>query len=231
MGKELNPKVLKEIGIRLRSIRTQAALTIGELSKMINISPKAISNYERGERQASVEYLTLLYEHLEANLEYIVAGKSPMFLEDGIGKNVHLDNIVYIPIYNAKTAAGAGCIIDDEAVIGHYPFEKVWFNKNIFAQKESLIIFEVKGESMEPTIKDRDLIMVDTSNVVIKDGIFVVRLDDTLIVKRLELRPDNKLQVKSDNPEYSTFTVELNSLSGITVIGKVIWQGKKHPQE
>ncbi|MEI7475305.1 MAG: LexA family transcriptional regulator [bacterium] len=231
MGKELNQTVLKEIGLRLRNIRLQSALTIDELSKMINIAPKTISNYERGERQASVEYLTLLYENLAANLEYIVAGKGTMFLADDSGINVYPENITYIPIYYGKTAAGSGCIIDNEAVIGHYPFEKQWFNKNILAPKNSLIILEVKGESMEPTIKDGDLIMVDTSNIVIKDGIFVVRFDDTLVVKRLELRPGNKLQVKSDNPEYSTFTVDIHEESGIAVIGKVVWQGKKLPQE
>lgn len=231
MGKELNPIVLKEIGQRLRGIRTQSALTIEELSKMINIAPKTISNYERGERQASVEYLTLLYENLEANLEYIVAGKGSMFIEDNSGKNVYCDNIVYVPIFDIKNAAGSGCIVENETVIGHYPFEQEWFNKNILAPKNALVVFEVKGESMEPTIKDGDLIMIDTANTAIRDAIFVVRFDDALVVKRLELMPDNKLQVKSDNPEYSTFTVDLHTQSGIAVIGKVIWHGKKLSQE
>lgn len=230
MGKELNPKVLKEIGQRLREIRTQSALTIEELSKMINIAPKTISNYERGERQASVEYLTLLYEHLNACLEWIVSGKGPMFFDIESGQKVFMDNITYIPIYDIKTAAGHGCIIENETVIGHYPFEKEWFNKNILAPKNTLVMFEVKGESMEPSIKDGDLIMVDTSNKTIRDGVFVVRFDNSLVVKRLELMPNNKLQVKSDNPEFSTFTVDLHE-SGIAVIGKVIWHGKKLPQE
>src|ERR1035437_3135065 len=221
-------KSLNNIGERLREIRLQSALNVSELSRMISIPYKSISNYEKGERKPTVEYLALISEHLSANLEWLLFGKGPMFITEDDRKNYDIcsSDFVYIPIYDIRAAAGHGCIVDEETIIDRFAFKLDWFNKNICGSKSDLVIFTAHGESMEPTIKNGDLIMIDTSGKKIRDGIFVIRFDNSLLVKRLSLMPKDKLQIKSDNPDHPTFEVDLKEEDSFAVIGRVVWHGK-----
>jgi phage repressor protein C with HTH and peptisase S24 domain len=50
-------------------------------------------------------------------------------------------------------------------------------------------------------------------------------MDDALMVKRLSLRPAQRLSVLSDNPAYPGWSdVEPDS---VTIIGRVVWAGRK----
>lgn len=221
-------KSLNNIGDRLREVRVQSALNVSELSRMIGVPYKSISNYEKGERKPTVEYLALISEHLGVNTEWLLFGKGPMFITEESNKKYDLcsSDYAYIPIYDIRAAAGHGCIVDQETVIDHFAFKLDWFNNNICGSKKDLVIFTAHGESMEPTIKNGDLIMIDTSDKRIRDGIFVIRFDDTLLVKRLSLMPKDMLQIKSDNPDHPTYEVSLKDLDSFGVIGKVVWHGK-----
>ena len=78
----------------------------------------------------------------------------------------------------------------------------------------------VWGDSMEPTIKDGSIVFVDRSNKDIKKGgIFVVQTPFGLFIKRIKLRLDGKIELLSDNKEYSP---ELISPEELEVSGKVI---------
>ncbi|MXR36696.1 hypothetical protein GQF02_06905 [Neisseriaceae bacterium B2N2-7] len=82
---------------------------------------------------------------------------------------------------------------------------------------------------MDPVLKDRDVIMLDTSRRDANhEGIYVIRLDDMLMVKQLQRLPGWKLRVSSANPAYASFDVDLsNAEEGVAVIGKVVWFGRQ----
>ena len=59
----------------------------------------------------------------------------------------------------------------------------------------------------------------------IRDGIYVLRLDDSLMVKRLARQPAGKgISIKSDNPEYPSW--QDVQLSRIDIVGRVLWFGR-----
>ena len=81
---------------------------------------------------------------------------------------------------------------------------------------------------MAPTLLPGDDILVDRSDgdARVRDGIYVLRMDDTLMVKRLTLHPvTRRVTVQSDNPAYADWP-DL-SLSDIKLIGRVIWTGRR----
>ncbi|MNH33932.1 Peptidase S24-like protein [compost metagenome] len=99
---------------------------------------------------------------------------------------------------------------------------------------------------MEPTIQDGAPILVEVfayeddygnvrylhsgntpRDVVKRDGIYVVRLDDKLLVKRLQLDMLGGLLVKSDNQTYDTLHIPAGQIEEIAVIGRVVWTGRK----
>jgi hypothetical protein len=66
----------------------------------------------------------------------------------------------------------------------------------------------VRGESMEPTLRSGELILVDTKATQPREGIHVLRLDDALLVKRLHILPGRRLKVVSDNPIWQVNILE-----------------------
>ena len=68
--------------------------------------------------------------------------------------------------------------------------------------------------------------MVDTAAALraTKKGIYVLRLDGTLMVKRLLLGKGGTLSILSDNPAY--LAIEDVADTEVTVIGRVVWVGR-----
>ena len=73
-----------------------------------------------------------------------------------------------------------------------------------------------------------DDILVDLGDAAdrLRDGIYVLRIDDALVVKRLALNPiGRRVTVQSDNPAYPDWP-DCN-LREINCIGRVIWSGRR----
>ena len=81
---------------------------------------------------------------------------------------------------------------------------------------------------MAPTLNAGDDILVDLSDSGerLRDGIYVLSVDDMLLVKRLAIHPvGRRVTVQSDNPAYGDLPD--CSLDEIRCIGRVIWAGRK----
>jgi phage repressor protein C with HTH and peptisase S24 domain len=82
-------------------------------------------------------------------------------------------------------------------------------------------MIRVEGDSMAPTLEDGDEILVDRDarRVEARGGIFVLRMDGVLMVKRLRTAVGG-VEVGSDNPAYPPRVVPARE---IEVIGRVAW--------
>jgi phage repressor protein C with HTH and peptisase S24 domain len=81
---------------------------------------------------------------------------------------------------------------------------------------------------MQPTLIDGDDILVDQGDAAerLRDGIYVLRVDDALLVKRLARNPANgRISIRSDNPAYPSW--EDCDPADMAVIGRVIWAGRR----
>ena len=74
---------------------------------------------------------------------------------------------------------------------------------------------------MEPTLRDGDEILVDSRPSSLRDGIHVVRLDDMVLVKRLETARSGRIALLSDNPAYRPIDCDAGE---VAVIGRVVWK-------
>ncbi len=133
-----------------------------------------------------------------------------------------------IPKLVLKPSAGGGSMVDIEDVENYIAFQKEWFRKNIKAPKDSLKSMTANGDSMEPTIRNGDMLLVDVSqNQAKTDNIYIIRIDDCLVVKRVQCILDNKLQIVSDNKNYDSYQIDLtDGAQDIKIIGKVVWYGR-----
>ncbi len=110
-------------------------------------------------------------------------------------------------------------------------FEANWLKTKFPSGFENLLLTQVQDESMEPTLKVEDLILIDThyrNPESIEHGIYLLKLDDRILIKRLQYLPENIIRVLSDNPAYEAFSLDLSSKpNGLSLMGKVVWFGRK----
>lgn len=136
--------------------------------------------------------------------------------------------LINIPRHPVTVSAGPGAIVSAEVGRPYFAFDERWLKALTVTAPERLSIVRVEGDSMAPTLNAGDDILVDLGDCGdrIRDGIYVLRVDDALVVKRLALNPfGRRVTVQSDNPSYADWPD--CDLDEINCIGRVIWSGRK----
>ena len=85
-----------------------------------------------------------------------------------------------------------------------------------------LSAIRVSGDSMEPLLRDGDEILVDCTPRPLRDGIHVVRVDGTLLVKRVQTGIPGRVMLESENTAYRPVAL---APAEVEVIGRVVWKG------
>ena len=137
------------------------------------------------------------------------------------------DGLVEIPVLDVDASAGFGAIAESEAAHTRFGFDERWLGRLTRAKSASLSIIHVDGESMEPTLRDDDEVLVDASDhgARLRDGIYVLRIDDALVVKRVTMQPGGRhITISSDNASYPSWT-DVDRAT-VHVVGRVIWFGR-----
>ncbi|MEM1132626.1 MAG: S24 family peptidase [Pseudomonadota bacterium] len=131
-----------------------------------------------------------------------------------------------IPKLAVGASAGPGRMADNEHVECELAFDEEWLRRQGFANA-ALNMIQVEGDSMEPTLCDGDDIMVEMANgdLARRDGVYVLRRDDALMVKRLAFQPDGSVSVISDNTAYPP--MQGLDMADIAIVGRVVWAGRK----
>ena len=110
-------------------------------------------------------------------------------------------------------------------------FKTDWLEGEFPNSFEHLFLTKVTDESMEPTLTTRDLILVDTSHrdpEAVDHGLFLFKLENRILIKRLQCLPKKILRVLSDNPTYEAFSLDITDKSnGVSLMGKVVWFGHR----
>lgn len=130
----------------------------------------------------------------------------------------------FVPKVAAIAGAGATLETSDE-VLGYYAFRADWMGAEHVSERQS-VLMDVRGDSMEPLLKDGDTLLVDQSDTEVMDGrIYVVTLGDELRVKRIQ-KGFKGYVLRSENPRYADITIEGEDLAAFRVHGRVRWVGK-----
>jgi hypothetical protein len=139
-----------------------------------------------------------------------------------------LGGLVSVNRHPVAVSAGPGAFVDKELGKPYFAFDDRWLKALTSSQPAQLSIVRVEGDSMAPTLNAGDDILVDLGDSTerLRDGIYVLRIDEALVVKRLALNPvGRRVTVQSDNPAYPDWPD--CGLKNIHSIGRVIWSGRR----
>lgn len=138
-----------------------------------------------------------------------------------------IPSVVAVPRLALGASAGAGSLDEDERAAGVMAFDAHWL-RHLGVRPQRVSIIRVDGESMAPTLSDGDDIMVDHDDDAgrLRDGIYVLRLDGVLMVKRIAMGPlRGRFSVLSDNPHYPDWADIEPAL--VFIVGRVVWTGRR----
>jgi hypothetical protein len=189
------------------------------LSRLLGRNPAYIQQYiKRGSPRRLAEADRRLLARYFSVDESLLGGPEA---EPGRG-------LVPVPRLDIGASAGAGAFDGDERPRPHIAFEPAWLRRIARGAPDQLSVIRVTGDSMAPTFGDGDDILVDRGDGAarLRDGIYVLRIDDALVVKRVAVDPAARsLSVRSDNPAYPGWPD--CAPGAVDIVGRVVWTGRK----
>lgn len=221
---------------RLQMILRQWPST-DRLARAMGVSPSAFRKWLRGEAEPSRERLIALADAAGVGVAWLARGEGPAPAfppaEDG-GRGGSAEaaaapgNGRFLLLPKRPEAAGAGTAqpMPSDTETGTIAFRHDWLRATLGLEPDHLTMETAVGDSMLPTIRDGDLLLLDTTNRGIGSfGLYVLEIGGERLVKRVQRKLDGSLVLISDNPTYQPDQVTGAMLQDVTVIGRVVWRG------
>jgi transcriptional regulator with XRE-family HTH domain len=213
------PEAVEQIGQRFAHLRQQYGLTQTEAAARLGISRSALSQIENGQTQPSFSTLRRAAAVYRVNYTYLMEGKGSSGSTDVAGQServiaVTVDetnepNIVFVPV---KAQAGYAHHRLEPQYLSKYPSFSL---PGPAFRNESFRAFEAAGDSMAPTIHNGDtLICSYLSNWrhIWPDNLYVIVLQDDVLVKRMAGQSETSLRLASDNADYGTMELDYRDI-------------------
>lgn len=208
---ELTPqeiKIRKLISIKINSLIAERNITQKELSEKTGIPPSTITGYVKGTSipipgniQKLADFFGVKKSDIDPRITKMPTNMFP------------INNIVKIPILG-EIACGEP-ILAEENIVG--------YREEIaeFVPEGDIFFLTAKGDSMDPTIKDKSYVMIRNQPIV-EDGeiaAVLVNGDSEATLKRVK-HQGNIVMLMPDNPEYTPYIITKDNPARI--IGKAI---------
>lgn len=129
-----------------------------------------------------------------------------------------------VPRSSARPSAGHGMLIESEQIVDYMAFKREWLQRVLGISHQDIVLVEVRGDSMAGTLDDGDLVLIDMrQNRLDVSAVFVIQVDDALLVKRVQRKLNGTVVIKSDNHAYEAETLEGDQLASLKIMGRVVW--------
>ncbi|HID49901.1 MAG TPA: LexA family transcriptional regulator, partial [Chromatiales bacterium] len=108
-------------------------------------------------------------------------------------------------------------------------FRRQWLTQQFGVEEQGLFLLRVIDDSMNPTLRSGDMVLIDGRQLPAcsGDGLYLLRLGQALMIRRLQTLPGGRCRAVSANPEYAAFIIRLDDDAEIRVLGRVVWAGQQ----
>ena len=136
------------------------------------------------------------------------------------GPSANRAAVTCVPRLDVRAAAGAGSWTEDDPLLGEMAFDTRLIAA-LGVRANALSLVRAQGDSMEPLIRDGDMMLVDGSDRagLGRGGVHVIRVDGMVQVKRLRRVADG-YEIVSENPAYPPVVARPE------IVGRVVWLGR-----
>ncbi|MEV5031609.1 helix-turn-helix transcriptional regulator [Sphingobium sp. LMC3-1-1.1] len=211
--------------------RKHRNLSQDEAAEAIGTTKSMYGKLERGERTLDTDWLDKMGRAFRCEPYQIIAAapghepndRTSASLEDVAAEH----NLAFVEEIDLALGMGATYLDGSQPeVLGLVPFKQDWLHGLYDGPLDKLKVVRGRGDSMEPTIREGDTILIDTSQRRLddQDRIWAVAYGELGMIRRIKatprgtwlLIPDNKVV----NPDEATD-------GEATLLGRVIWIGRR----
>ena len=193
---------------RISELRSELGIKQMDLASILHVKPNTISNWETQRTEPDFQSLEKMSEFFGVSIDYIV-GNSCL-------RNPDKTLAVRIPVVGT-VAAGLPLIAEDDIL----DYEEITPE---MASRGKLFGLRVKGSSMEPRIREGDVVIVRRQETAETGDTVVVKVNgDEATVKRIRITQDGWTLIPA-NPSFDPMffsPAEVASLP-VCIIGKVV---------
>ena len=169
-----------------------------DFAELVNFPFSRVQDIERGKvKELKASELETLQEKFLINSWWLLTGKGEMFISNDTTKNS--DNY-FIDLLNVRAGAGEGIYNYVIETVDTISLDKSFFRTPINTNKIKGI--QVDGDSMEPTLRDGDYVLIDENINFGTNGIYAIQYGGQILIKRLQFKMDGTILIISDNDKY-----------------------------
>ena len=202
---QLNQKIAEIVKQELKDKGIKNA----EFARTLGVLPQSVNNWLNRSGIPNAK-LSDVANAIGVSIDYLLTG------DNKSNTNTVSFELLNIKDYQASDLAKFDNIHDVFTV------DRDWFVEVFKKQPTpSMKIVFANCESMQPTFKQGDFLLVDTASTTLNDGVYIFEVDDQLFIKRLQIIPGKVLAI-SDNKKYESFDLPADAV----IIAKVtdLWK-------
>lgn len=195
---------------RMHELRTEKGISMKEAAARLGMPYTTYVNYEKGTREPNSETLILLAEFYDTSIDYLVGKSSnpkPAAIPPGFEPLPPMDQVPLV----GRIACGQP-ITAEENLEGYVSVPAAW---------HATFTLQCRGDSMEPTIHDGDLVAIRKDIQVENGQIAAVRIGDEATLKHLYLHNDY-IELRPENPSFSSIIRRKEEMNDVTIEGKAV---------
>ena len=206
---------LEQDSALMSALVSYSGLTAAEVARRAGVAATTVQRPIKGTAETRISQRTLEKLH-------DAFPKFPGWTRAGAAALATFEEPDLVPVREIDLSYGMGATYLDVPIteeVHHFP--RAWLRRYTLSSPEKLFFAQGIGDSMEPTLHDSDLLLIDTAqkNLTSADRIWVLTYADCGMIKRLRPVPGGGIEVWSDKKEVSPFTAYDGELE---IIGRVV---------
>ena len=161
-----------------------------EFCEKFDIKANTLSTWKK---RGTIPYdlLEKISQNKNISLDWLVFGNKEIKVNDN---NYNID------LLNVRAGAGEGIYNYVIETVDTISLDKSFFRTPINTNKIKGIC--VDGDSMEPTLRDGDYVLIDENINFGTNGIYAIQYGGQILIKRLQFKMDGTILIISDNDKY-----------------------------
>jgi len=210
-------KILQRIK-KAYNIKTDA-----DLARFLGLKPNTLAMQKK---RNAVDLDRIFKKCEDLNKNWLVDGIGPMRLK--LHEEVEeIDGFFLLPLYKKVKVTDENGIQPEGDSYDRIAFRKEFIHGEVHTDAEHLFALKITNDSMEPTLKVGDTVLVNSNETNARVGLtYVVCINDKISFKRIQPMPGNRYQLISDNKTYDPIQVHIEE-EDFEIIGKIEWVAHK----
>jgi len=192
-----------------------------QLALSVGVSWQTVQQWENGKTAPKRLRLDAVATALQTTADNLLFGVSQSAAQEA---NEGLKDLIAFRSATFKVSPGSrsvevACDSQNEDILCCVPYSwAVARNLNL----GKLYAMRVSGHHMAPSVMDRDVILIDTTDTkLLKNTVFALSRGGEIAIRRVQYESQH-WWIKSDNPDQSTYTPERYGRD-MVLIGKVVY--------